>query len=256
MIFLAFIAGAFYFLDSRFQFFRMRNVSLLPQNPQLENRVWRSLKARHIRFWPSLIADRKKISSEIERVLPVSVTLNLSTFGSLKVEARPLEVWSVIVWKGKEWFLEKNGIVWPADLEGNVLLGEMNRESLPLWEVGGSIENLLIEDGREHNELSPAIRRSNLPVSAMNDWLGRLEELSWYGLIKKIEINKRAAEYVLTLCIVGGSTRVFLTLKAEERNILEIEDAIKEIMPDFPFTEGDLEIDATFRKRIVIREDQ
>jgi len=251
---LAFFSGSFYYMDLRFQFLRSREFHVMPSNPEFEAYIWNIIRSRHVRFWPSLLLDREIIVEDIEKTFPVKMRLTLNGFGSFLLEADPLKVWSLVKWRDNDWFLEPGGLIWLASSELNAIIDVPDLKSIPSWKIGTTLGPPFI--GADKSDPAPdiVIRTSNLPVASMLKWWMEIERLPWAGLIYQIEINRLAAEHELTCSILAGTTRVFLKVKAEEQNWLELNDAIRQIMPDFPFMGKNLEIDATLRNRIVVRE--
>ncbi|MBN1333797.1 MAG: hypothetical protein JW971_08520 [Synergistales bacterium] len=226
----------------------------MPNHPEFEGYIWNVIKGRHIRFWPSLFLDREIIIADIENRFPVKMKLTLKGFGSPLFQAEPLRIWSLIKWKDQDWFLEPGGLIWRTSDRGNVIVDVPDINDIPCWKIGATIGPPFHEGEEIEPGTDSMIRTSNLPVTRMIEWWREIVSLSWADLIYQVEINRVAAEYELTFSIVAGATRVFLKVKAEEQNWLELNDAIRQIMPDFPFMGKNMEIDATFRNRIVVRE--
>ncbi|GHV51172.1 hypothetical protein FACS1894216_04690 [Synergistales bacterium] len=168
------VIGTLYCADVRYDFFRLREISLSPIGVFSDVTAWKAVPKGAQVFWPLLLFDGRDFVRSIERYYPVSVKLSVSGWGKYKLDISPLEPLLYVSWNSKIWLLSRNGRMWPADLPSNAGVKGMTLPKRPIlaWDKG-------LATPIDQHAQSGVIYNSSLPMAKIEKWYDAIDKMGW-----------------------------------------------------------------------------
>jgi hypothetical protein len=225
LLLFSFICGALYFAEIRYDFFRLRELEIIPTGALPEMIVWGSVPGSTERFWPSLVLNKRIFVRRIEGFFPVEVKFEVKGWGRCRVSIKPLEPILYVSWRSKMWLLSKNGRMWPADLPSNSTVKGMVFPDKPIlaWDSGLAMP---IDPERQSGEIYP----SSLPMRKIGKWYETIEKIGWKDDIYCVLAKKINGRPVVQLLLGSGdSTASEIIVKEDTSDWLSLASALEHV---------------------------
>jgi hypothetical protein len=204
------ICGALYFVQERYDFFRLRELEIVPAGVLSDMVVWRSVPRSSERFWPSLSLERRQFVKSIEGFYPVVVKLKTVGWGRYRISIEPLEPLLYVSWNSNMWLLSKNGRMWPANLPSNAKVKGMLFPEKPILAWDSELA-MPIDPDRQSGEIYP----SSLPMAKIKKWYEAIEKIGWQNDIYCVLAKKVDGKPVVQL-LVGAPDGILSEIIVKE----------------------------------------
>jgi hypothetical protein len=228
LLLLSVLCGVLYFVDQRYDFFRLRSLEILPGGILPEAPIWESLPRRAEYFWPALFFESRDFVRKVEGFYPVELTLKLTGWGRYRVTVRPLEVFLNVSWNGRMWLLSTNGRMWLANLRANTIVKGIEMPDKPIlsWDSGLPLP---IDPERQGGD----IYSSSLVMDKIRMWYETIGKTKWYRNIYCLLAKKVDGKPVVQV-LFGTEDAITgeIVLKEDTSNWLSIAAAMEEIFPN------------------------
>lgn len=230
LLLLSIVCGILYFVDQRYDFFRLRGLEITPGRVLPEAVIWEAVPKEAQNFWPALLFGGVEFKRKIESFYPVGVDLKVLGWGSYRIEVRPLEVMLNVSWNSRIWLLSTNGKMWFANLPANTEVRGLNLAALqkPIlaWDAGLALP---IDPERQGGDIYP----SSLPVDKIKRWYETVEKAGWaddiYCLLSKKIDGKPVVQILFG---TEGAITGEVIVRDDTANWLSLAAAMKEIYPE------------------------
>jgi hypothetical protein len=199
LLMLSLLCGVFYFVQERYDCFRLRGLEITPRGILPDTTVWQSLPRAAERFWMSLFWERGKFVKGIEGAYPVGIKLKVTGWGRYKISIEPLKPMLYVSWNSNMWFLSDNGRMWRTDLPSNTSVKGLRLPEKPIlaWDSGLAMPIDLETQGG-------GICRSSLPLAKIKKWYDTLEKVGWEKDVYCLLAKKIDGRPVVQLLLGSG----------------------------------------------------
>jgi hypothetical protein len=227
LLLFSFICGALYFAETRYDFFRLRELEIAPTGALPDAVIWSSVPGPSERFWPFLALNKRTYVRGIVGFFPVEIKLAVKGWGRYRVSIKPLEPILYVSWRSRMWLLSKNGRMWPANLQSNATVKGMVFPDKPIlaWDSGLAMP---IDPERQSGEIYP----SSLPMKKIDKWYETIEKIGWkddiYCVLAK-KINGRPVVQILLGS--GGGAASEIIVKEDASDWLSLALALEHVFP-------------------------
>lgn len=252
IVFLSVLAGILLVLESTFQPLRTRDIRFYPDEPYTEKCFWDIVSDNEIRYWFLLFSSRSSLVDQIERLIPARCEIKLTGLGSFGLEMYPMDPYFVISWKDQLWYLEEEGMIWKRSLGVNKILNVRPETESPVFEIGEGFPSPLSDESI--NSEDQLIHRSLLPVTLLKKWKKGIRDLPWADAIRNVVLQNKGGEQCLLLKLRTGQGILRILLPSDTSRWPEVVEALGKILPGFPAGYGDLDVDALYKDKIVVKE--
>lgn len=224
------ICGIFYFVDQRYDFFRLKSLEITPGGVLPEAVIWEAVPKDAQTFWPALLLGGTGFKRKLESFYPVDIELAVSGWGRYRVLVKPLEVMFDVSWNSRMWLLSTNGKMWLANLPANTAVRGMDlsvsRKPILAWDVGLALP---IDPERQGGDIYP----SSLPVEKIRKWYETIEKAGWTDDVYCLLAKKIDGKPVVQI-LFGSESAITgeVIVKDDTVGWLSLAAAMKEIFPN------------------------
>ena len=249
LIFLVILFGVFFAAESRYAFFRIRNIEVAPPDILSQRDVWGSLSEYQEKYWPILWLTKEQQCRLISQYHPMDAKISLNGWGLFSLECTPLIPVIQMYWGSKYWYVSSDGRVWLTSLNQP---GTSSRRvpSLPIlyW---SSDRTSPVDVARG----SGNVYLSSLPIAKIMKWYSNIESFGWTKHVKYIQAIMRDGRPVVRVVFIPHSQDSYLEIifsddPAEWR---DIGAAIKKIFTNLAEMPKKIFIDATYKDKIIVK---
>ncbi|MDR0765122.1 MAG: hypothetical protein LBE65_05990 [Synergistaceae bacterium] len=227
LIFISFFCGALYFAWVRYDFFRLREVDITPDNVVPEEIIWQAFPRKAVDFWPYLIFRGNIFTERVTDFYPVSMKLSFAGWGKYKLTVEPLDVFLSVLWNSEFWLLSFDGRIWRANLPAAVMVNGLKYPARPalIWD-----SQLPTPIGAERRKGD--IYTSGLPMEKIRKWYDTVEKIYWRENIYRILAGKLEGRRIVRI-LLGGEDRISgeIMMKDDTSDWLSIAAALENIYP-------------------------
>ena len=243
LLLLSILCGVLYFVDQRYDFFRLRGMEIVPGGVLPEAAIWESLPRQAESFWPSLIFGSRDFVRRVEGFYPVEINLKITGWGRYRVTVKPLEAFLNVSWNARLWLLSTNGRMWLANLPVNAIVKGVELPDKPIlaWDSGLPLP---IDPERQGGD----IYSSSLAMEKIKRWYDTIEKTGWYRDIYCLLAKKVDGKPVVQV-LFGSENAITgeIILKEDTSNWLSLAAAMEEIFPNAEYrTPPGMVINATY----------
>ncbi len=228
LLLLSILCGVLYFVDQRYDFFRLRGLEIVPGGVLPEAAIWEALPRQAEFFWPSLIFDSRDFNRKIEGFYPVEIALKVTGWGRYRVTVKPLEVFLNVSWNSRLWLLSTNGRMWLANLPVNAIVKGIELPDKPIlaWDAGLPLP---IDPERQGGD----IYASSLAMEKIERWYDTIGKTAWYRDIYCLLAKKVDGKPVVQV-LFGSENAITgeIILKEDTTNWLSLAAAMEELFPN------------------------
>ena len=241
--------GVFWAAESRYAFFRIRNIEVTPPDILSQRDVWGSLSKYQERYWPLLWVTKDRQSKLIAMYHPMDVKLNLTGWGCFALDCVPLKPEIKMYWGGKYWYVASDGRVWLASLEQKrTVPDKMHKVPLLYW---SSDRTSPVDIAKGNGN----VYVSSLPITKIMEWYGNIESFGWTKHVKYIQAVMRDGKPVVKIVFIPRLPESYLEIlfsddPAEWR---DIGAAVKKIFTNLEEMPKKIFIDATYKDKIIVK---
>lgn len=222
------LAGCVYFVNLRYDFFRLRELELTPSGVVPYYAVWESMPQSVESFWPSMLWRAYDLVKKVESFYPVDISVRPVGWGRCSVTVKPLEVSLYVSWNSRIWMLSPSGKMWLADLPVNAIVKGLELPDRPIlaWD---STQPLPIDPDRQGGD----IYASSIAMDKVERWYAALDQTGWNEHIYCV-IAKRIDGRPVVQILFGteGNVTSELVLNDDTSNWLQLASAMKELFPN------------------------
>jgi hypothetical protein len=252
IIFLSVFAGILLVLESTFQSLRTRDIRFYSEEPYTEKCFWDLVNSNEIRYWFLLFSRRLSLVAQIEKLIPARFEIKLTGWGSFGLEMYPMDPYFVISWKDQLWYVEEEGMIWRRSLGVNEILNVRPETESPIFEIGEGFPSPLSEESVKNEDQS--IHRSLLPVTLLKKWKEVITALPWADTIQNVVLQNKGGDLCLMLRLRTDQGILSILLPSDTNRWPETVEALGKILPGFPDGYSNLDIDALYKDKIVVKE--
>lgn len=252
LVLLSILAGVLLVLESTFQSLRTRDIRFYPEEPYTEKCFWDIVNSKEIRCWFLLYTSRLSLVDHIEKWIPARYKIKLTGFGSFGLEMYPMDPSFIISWKDQLWYLEDGGSIWKRSLGVNKILNVRPEIESPVFEIGEGFPSPLSDELVSSED--QYIQRSLLSVTLLKKWKEGIMRLPWADSIQKVVLQNKGGEQCLQLKLRTDKGILSMLFQSDTNRWPEVVEALGKIMPGFPEGYRNLDIDALYQDKIVVKE--
>jgi hypothetical protein len=256
------LIGGLWRLNERYVWTAMGEFRVKAAAPSLEKRFWDIFPSQCLRFWPLFLRRSRDIGFFLERTLPVLVFSHMTGFGTFDVDIKWLSPWIVVEWRGQVWCVSKEGRMW--NVADEVLGADgLKIPKKPLWRISSSyssshspsppLPETPAEAGRDAYALPEGVFPSFFPIKVIEDFLTRFADESWFEYVEEIVLGRRAGADLFDLRFVRGRQKFTILIRQDKYGRHELDAALGQILGRLQREGGNYLIDATYEKKIVVR---
>ena len=243
LLLLSILCGVLYFVDQRYDFFRLRSLEILPGGVLPEAAIWEAIPRQAHSFWPALLFGARDFVRGVEGFYPVELDLKATGWGRCRVTVKPLEAFLNVSWNGRMWLLSTNGRMWLANLPTNAIVKGIELPNRPIlaWDSGLPLP---IDPERQGGD----IYSSSLGIEKIRQWYHTIERTGWYRDIYCLLAKKVDGKPVVQVLFGSeGEITGEIVLKEDTSNWLSLAAAMEEIFPNAEYrTPPGMIINATY----------
>jgi hypothetical protein len=217
------ICGVFYYADSRYALFRLKEIILTSGDVIPEEVIWQALPRDAMNFWPSLTFGGGTFEKRIANYYPISVKLSLAGWGKYKLSIVPLDVLLAVSWNSKIWWLSSDGRMWPAALPAGEMVKNIRYPKRPILAWDAQLP-LPIDPEKQMGDIFP----SSLPMEKIKKWYDTIERTEWNKDIYCIMAKKIDGRQVVQI-LLGSKERITgeIVVKDDASDWLSLAAALK-----------------------------
>jgi hypothetical protein len=187
------------------------------------------------------------IRAFLEKTLPVLMDVRRTGFGSFAVDIRWLSPRIVVEWRKEIWCVSREGRMWNTGDE-NLRFSGLRVPRKPLWRIAS-----LPESGDD--ETPPAgVFPSIVPLRPIDEFLSAFGGEAWFEGVREISLERRAGSDLFRLFLVRGKQEFTLLIQRDKYERESLRKALRDIMDSLSSEGGSHFIDATYSKKIVVRD--
>lgn len=239
----SFLAGSVFFFFENFGFLSLNGYVLETPSADVEERFWDLLPPVCIRYWPVMVFKSSQINILMEKTLPVQVTTEAKGVGLFHTRISYLEPWLMVEWRGKTWYLSKEGYMWPWELY------DFKDSKYPLWKISDALTRYS-DTGK--SVFPEGVFPAMFPVDELEQFDGIFRKQNWYTDVKYIDFSRRAGELLLRISLNLRGKNANLIINGDENKLSEIEMLLKQILLQTNLNDGEIFIDMSYPDRVVI----
>lgn len=243
------LAGVLYFMESRYQFLRFREVNfnsiaLLP-----DEFLWQRLGSSSHRYWPIFFIKSSTIEHSIMSVAPVTVSIKMNKPGFFEIDYDPLEPWFLVFWSGGEWFLSRDGRMWSVHHNLNSIISEQLAREGPVLVWGKDLPDP-VPSG---TNIESAVVHSTIPIDEIETWKRTLVDCDSYSDVSSITVQMREGRRIVEILrrTEPGSVRILLNESTDNWSTLL--KATDEILSQSGIKGKNIILDTTYSGKILVR---
>ncbi|MDR3254792.1 MAG: hypothetical protein LBT31_04445 [Synergistaceae bacterium] len=243
------LCGVLYFVEQRYDFFRLREIDVVPVGILPDSIVWGAIPVSCEHFWLSLFLGGREFAGNIENFYPVELSVKISGWGRYRVHIKPLEPILYVSWRSNMWLLSKNGRMWLASHPSNLAVKGMVFPKKPIlaWDSGLALP---IDPESRKGDIFP----SSLPMAKIKKWYDEIERIGWEEDIYCVLAKKLDGRPVVQL-LLGSGEKISseIVVKDDTADWASLAAALAEVFPGagnrIP---GGLVVNATFTDKFTV----
>jgi hypothetical protein len=236
------LCGVLYFAEGRYEFFRLRDIEISPQNVLPDSVIWQSVPGDANTFWPYLLFRGGDFVRNIANYYPVDVKLDIAGWGRYRVSVSPLDIFIGVSWDSSFWWLSSNKKMWRANLPSGTLVRGLEIPSRPILAWGSEMA-MPIDPERQMGDIYP----SSLPMTKIVKWYETIGRTAWNDEIYCLLAKKIDGRPVVQM-LFGSEDRITseIIVKDDASDWLSLAKAIEKIPESAGGVPRGLIINATF----------
>lgn len=231
LLIICFLCGCLYFIDKRYDQFRLRGIEVVPGGVIPEAIVWEAVPRAAERFWPILAFDAGEFTRRLENFYPVKLNIDITGWGMYRVTIEPLEVFASVSWNSRMWLLSTDNRMWLANLPANTAVRGLELPDKPILAWDRSLP-LPIDPEMQGGDVYAA----SLAIDKIKGWYNIIERTKWYKNIYCLLAKKIDGRPVVQV-LLGKENDITseIILKDDTVHWLELAAALDEIFPNGEF---------------------
>ena len=243
-----FLSGAIVSYEEYTQSLSLDNLMVRSEDPIAEAFFWKNITPQGLRFWPVFLFQANDLKRKIETESPMSFFLKRKGINGFDVELVPLKPWLVLKWRGKEFYLTRDGKIWDSGHPLNEMISGITRPKTPpfVFSEGLPSPSNDLPDGQ-------VVTNTILPMEIFAKWTEGFETSGWKSQIREIGVSRREGRYLLSLSLRIRNRTVKILLRGDQSRWKELSSAVSQILQQLQFTGEDIIIDTTYTDRIIVR---
>ncbi|HCA41389.1 MAG TPA: hypothetical protein DEP01_07860 [Aminobacterium sp.] len=214
-----------------------------------EKIFWSHLNSSSLRYWPVALKQKDTLTEEIESEIPVTFSMAVYPFQSIKVQAEPLHVWLVLVWGNITWYVAPDGRIWDGQSPVSKFVCGEQKPDVPVW----YLKETFPTPAEGFGETNKVVYRSVLPLESLRKWVQEIEKINWGGTVSKVVLGRRAGSYSFIIQVKWKEKYFTVLLDERVERWFSIAQALPQILKDSPAEYNHIEIDATYEEKIVVK---
>ena len=228
--------------------FALSDYEIVAQSQQLEQRLWDIIPKRDLGFWPYLLKDSDGFREFLERDMPVTVETTMTKFGKFKTEIKWLEPSFKVLWHDKLWYISQEGKMWALDDEIN--RNFHGKDPKIIWKIKES-QNANVKS----DDLIPLFGVFKTPLSTqkMENFMKDFDNHDWFEFVSEVTWERRAGSDLFTLNLAKNNQNFRIILQPDKYPEQDLGALIDKIFEMFAQESGNLTIDATYEKKILLQ---
>ena len=241
----SFLAGSIFFLFENFCYLSLNDYIVEAPNAEVEKRFWDLLPPECIRYWPILVFKSSQIRILMERTYPVRVSTEAKGVGLFHTRISYIEPWLMVEWRGKTWYLSKEGYMWPLELHTYT-----NKDSkFPVWKIS---EALTRYSDVGKSAIPEGVFPAMFPVDELKLFDDIFRKQSWYTDVKYVDFDRRAGELLLKISLDLSKKKVILIVNGEKNKLSGIDTLLEQILLQINMNDREVYIDMSYPDKVVI----
>ncbi len=250
LLVIAISMGALLAAESRYAVLRVRSIEADPSEILPERAVWGTVRPEEEKIWPLLWFSQEAYCKNIEAYYPVNLRMRLSGWGRFKLEVLPLEAACRMYWGGRFWYVSEDGRAWLTSLKENSFVRSERAGKLPLLSWSSDRATPIDLSGEHGN-----IFLSRLPMGKILMWYGSLNELGWSESVRFVQAVRDKGRDVVKLILYApdGGNGASIVLGDDPEEWRTAASAVKKIFPDISQISRDIDIDTTYKGKILVK---
>ena len=243
MFVFSFLAGSVFFFFENFCFLLLSGYVLEAPNADVEKRFWDLLPPECIRYWPVMVLKSSQISILMEKTFPVRVSTEAKGVGLFHTRITYLEPWLMVEWRGKTWYLSKEGYMWPLELHS------YKDFKFPVWKIS---EVLTRYSDAGKSATPEGVFPAMFPVDELKLFDDIFRKQNWYTVINHIDFDRRAGALLLKISLDLNGKKAILIVNGEENKLRGIDTLLEQILPQINLNDKEVYIDMSYPDKVVI----
>lgn len=233
-------------LERSSHFFRLKKIEIRScPSVRVERKLVSSIDNRAWRFWPILIGESgKSVCDMISAVEPIHVRRRLM-WGKVEFDVKPLEIVFVFTYRGHDWYLSRDGVVWSAT-------HPINEEFYGIPSLGFSVA----VDDSISLPLSadvPVIRLDS-GVFELIDFVDRAPSIKWPGKIEAVRLYRQGGADLASLYVKKDDGGFFSVIVDRGRDLSAVAVAISDLLDSGAIGKSGAVIDTSYEDKIIARD--
>ena len=224
VLFFSIICGFVYYAEARYNFFRLREIEVIPGNVIPQEVIWQTFPKRAASFWPLLMSRNSSFEKGITHYYPVSAKLSITGWGKYRLTLAPLEIFLGVSWDSRMWWLSEDGRMWQATLPAATYVKGLTYPDRPILAWDSQLPTP-VDQERQVGDIYP----SSLPMTKIMKWYDTIDRIEWKNDIYCL-IAKRIDGRQVVQILLGNAERITgeIVVKEDASDWLSLAAALKQ----------------------------
>lgn len=244
----SFLAGVVVSGENFFQPLTLEGPDIATDDPVAESFFWKNVNPTTLRYGPLFFMESDDLGRRIEKESPLVLSVEKRGLNGSTVSLVPLVPWLTVEWRGKRFYLTRDGKIWEQAHPLNTSLSGIEKPKAPPFILADDLPSPIDETAGEQ-----VVYHALLPMGSFAAWMDGLSASGWKDTTRAVRVSRRIGHYLLELSLRLQKWNVRLLVRGDQSSWKEYGSAVAQILGEFPFSGEDLIIDTTYTDRIIVR---